>query len=274
MCCDVMRLMSLFFSLVLHAVVITAGMYSSMGSSLHIDLGKRVYTVDLVTLAPSGSKQPGQKTSGQKKSAPSKKAVSGIPAPVHPVAKRVAKISPPKKNAPVPGKKISQRKSKATPSRVRKAPAKKKAPSVSSKQVLAQALKGVQRQVAGQERQNRSALAKELAGLQKQVGTDVGAGSGGKGSGLIQVYGQLAESAIKEHWRFPRVGGDNLMVRVEVRIDHTGKVLQSKILSSSGRPDFDASAQRAVQETGQLPKPPSETIRRLIINFNLNELEN
>ncbi len=270
-----MRLMSLIFSLLLHAAIITAGLYSSMGSSLHIDLGKRVYTVDLVTLAPSGSKDAAPRAEAPPKKAPVHKVVSSRSSAAQPVVKSAPASSRPKSVATVQ-KKISPKKSKKTSTRVRKAPVKKKPAPVSSRQVLANALKGVQTQVAGQERQERNALAKELAGLQKQVAQDTGpsGGSGGEGSGLMQVYGRMAESAIKEHWRFPRVGGPDLVVRVEVLIDHAGTVLQSTILDSSGRPDFDASAQRAIQETGQLPKPPSKTIRRLNITFNLNELEN
>jgi len=256
-----MRLISLFFSLLLHAAVIAAGCYSSMGSSVHIDLGKRVYTVDLVTLAPSPKSS----------AAPSKKKAVQIPPASR--AKPAVNIAPRIKPMPKSVQKISPKKVKKTSKRVRKAPVKKPGKTVSSKQILAQALKGVQTQVAGEDRKDKHTLAKELAGLQKQVGNNVGTrgtgSSGAQGTGLMQVYGQLAESVIKEHWRFPRVGGANL---VEVLIDHAGSVLQSKILTSSGRADFDASAQRAVQEAGQLPKPPSPDIRRLVINFNLNDL--
>lgn len=263
--CDFMRLISLFFSLFLHAVVITAGFYSSMGSSVHIDLSKRVYTVDLVTLAPSA--KPSSAVLPGKKAAQISSASR---------AKSAVKIPPPPKPAPKSVQKISPKKVKKTSKRVRKAPVKKPKKTVSSKQILAQALKGVQTQVAGEDRNDKHTLAKELAGLQKQVGKNVataGTGSAGaQGTGLMQVYGQLAESVIKEHWRFPRVGGANLVAQVEVRIDQAGRVLQSKILATSGRADFDASAQRAVQEAGQLPKPPSPDIRRLVINFNLNDL--
>lgn len=260
--CDFMRLISLFLSLALHAAVITAGFYSSMGSSVHIDLGKRVYTVDLITLG--SSVQP-------KAPAPSgTKAVHVSPSP-----KPAPKVLPSSKTVPKSVQKISPKKVKKASKRVRKAPVTKTKKIVSSKQILAQALKGVQSQVAGQEQKDRHALARELAGLQKQVGKNggvAGTGSNAQGSGLMQVYGQLAESVIKEHWRFPRVGGDNLVAQVEVRIDQTGNVLQSTILMSSGRTDFDASAQRAIQEAGQLPKPPSPDIRRLVINFNLHDL--
>ncbi len=147
---------------------------------------------------------------------------------------------------------------------------------MSSQEVLAQALKGVQREVHKKTRHARQDLAKELAGLRKTL--DEAKGTPGQDeavseSGLMQVYGQIAETAIKEHWRFPRMGGTNLVAHIEVRIDHVGNVLGTKVLMASGREDFDGSALRAIHEAEPLPKPPSKDIKRLIIHFNQSELQ-
>ncbi len=267
-----MRLVSLFFSIALHAAVIAAGLYASMGSSIHVDLGKRVYTVDLVNMpAPAPASKPAQVV---QKTAPAEKKPAAKPPKPSPKPKAQPKPKP--KPKPTPSKKISPKKSPTTPQRVaKKKPAPKKE-TISSEQVIAQALKGVQGEVRKKTRKEEQDLASELAGLRKSVDQDIGAaggGSGAQGSGLVQVYGRIAETAIKEHWRFPRVGGGNLVAQIEVRIDRGGKVLGTKVLVSSGRKDFDGSALRAIHEAEPLPAPPSRDIKTLIITFNLSELQ-
>ncbi len=247
-----MRFLSLCASFSLHAGLFLLGIYASLGASVHIDPGKRIYTVDLVRLpAPAPIAKPAQK----KTAVPGKKA--------------------PDKKTSV--KKISAHKVKPKPKRiVKKKPAPKKKP-LSSSQIIAQALQGVQGEVRTKTRKEKQALARELAGLRSSVDKDNGLAHGrgntSRESGLTQVYGQIAEAAIKQHWRFPRVGKKNLTARIEVRVDHGGKVLGTKVLVSSGRKDFDGSALRAIHEAEPLPKPPSSTIKRLIINFNLSELQ-
>ncbi|WP_462325027.1 energy transducer TonB [Desulfoplanes sp.] len=261
-----MRLISLFFSIALHAALIAAGVYASMGSSIHVDLGKRVYTVDLVSLPPASPSEPSG--SIKKAASPKKKKVATSPKP------------PPKpksKPKPQPAKKISPKKSPPPRKRAAKKKPDPKKKTISSEQVIAQALKGVQGAVRTETRKERQDLVRELAGLRKRVDQDIGSTgqgrTGAQGSGLVQVYGRIAETAIKEHWRFPRVGGGNLVAQVEVRIDHGGMVLGTKVLVSSGRKDFDGSALRAIHEAEPLPEPPSRDINRLIINFNLSELQ-
>jgi colicin import membrane protein len=266
-----MRLASLFFSLLLHAALIGAGMYASLGSSIHVDLNKKVYTVDLVRL-PASSPSP--------KPAPVKKeAVSAqpkiVPAPPKPAAKSAARPAP--KPKPEPSKKIAPKKTPATPKRIEKKKTAPKKETLSAEQVVAQALKGVQSTVSKETLKEQQDLARELAGLRRGVDQDIGSTGQGdpnaQGSGLVAVYGRIAETAIKEHWRFPRVGGTNLTARIEVLIDRAGKVLGTKVLTSSGRKDFDGSTLRAIHEAEPLPEPPSRDIRRLIINFNLSELQ-
>jgi colicin import membrane protein len=81
------------------------------------------------------------------------------------------------------------------------------------------------------------------------------------------------ERAIKKNWRFPVVGRDkNLVAVVEIRISKAGQILESRVAQSSGRPDFDNSALKAVTETKDLPPPPSDSLEALRINFNLQEL--
>jgi len=90
---------------------------------------------------------------------------------------------------------------------------------------------------------------------------------------LMEVYAQIVESRIKAHWRFPKVGAlPDLSAVVEIQLSADGRVLGSRLVRSSGRPDFDASTKRAVEEAGQLPAPPRADLRTILITFNLQEL--
>ncbi|MFO7727948.1 MAG: energy transducer TonB [Desulfonatronovibrio sp.] len=116
-------------------------------------------------------------------------------------------------------------------------------------------------------------LAQELAALRKNVEESNKGRPAQKKAGLLEVYAAIAKEHIKKNWRFARIGGTgNLVVRVEVKIDSTGRITSTRILKTSGREDFDHSALRAVEDTGKLPEPPSTKIRTLIIDFNLNDL--
>ncbi len=116
-------------------------------------------------------------------------------------------------------------------------------------------------------------LASELAALREDVARSTKGQAPREQAGLLEVYAAIAEEYIKRNWRFPRIGGDqNLVVRVEVNIDSTGRIVHSRILRTSGREDFDHSALRAVEDTRQLPEPPSAAIRILVIDFNLHDL--
>jgi colicin import membrane protein len=116
-------------------------------------------------------------------------------------------------------------------------------------------------------------LARELAALRKDVEQSTADQAPREQAGLLEVYAVIAEEHIKRNWRFPRIGGaQNLVVRIEVQIDPTGRITSSRILRGSGREDFDHSALRAIEDTRQLPEPPSTRIRTLVIDFNLHDL--
>ncbi|MFP4325276.1 MAG: energy transducer TonB, partial [Desulfonatronovibrio sp.] len=116
-------------------------------------------------------------------------------------------------------------------------------------------------------------LAQELAALKKDVEESNQRQAPKEKAGLLEVYAAIAKEHIRKNWRFARIGGTgNLVVRVEVKIDSTGRITSARILKTSGREEFDHSALRAVEDTGKLPEPPSSKIRTLIIDFNLNDL--
>ena len=254
-----MRILSWVLSLFLHAGVVYAGAYLAVPKTIHVSLDRPVYQVDLVRLAPARKAGPKPRP-----------VVLAKPAPVPAPASEAVEISPAEKKAPekepVPEK-----------------PAK---PKLDRKRVLAEALTHAQKDVAWLKRMDRKALENELSGLRESVaeedsalglpGAGTGNATGGASSedGLIAIYAKLVEMAVKENWRFPRLHSERVLVaKVEIHVNPDGGILDYKLLVSSGRPDFDASALKAVDETKQLPIPPRPDLSVLRINFNLQELE-
>ncbi len=139
---------------------------------------------------------------------------------------------------------------------------------------MAAALGAVQRDVA--QRVEPDARDQALASLRQSGATGPGGADGQAGSGyggLLEVYAQMVESRVKAHWRFPKgASRQDLSAVLEISLGQDGRVLGSRVVRSSGHSGFDASAERAVEETAQLPPPPRADLRTIRITFNLQEL--
>ncbi|MFZ5426076.1 MAG: cell envelope integrity protein TolA, partial [Thermodesulfobacteriota bacterium] len=132
--------------------------------------------------------------------------------------------------------------------------------------VLAQALKDAKAKAGS----GSSAVDRELANLRKQAGQTGGGGGGGGSPDSQATYGAIVNKLIKQNWRFPQFANLKLICVVELQIGPDGRIQSSRLVQPSGRPDFDNSALRAVQDTGELPKPPSG-VERLELTFNSQE---
>ncbi len=264
-----MRISSWILSLFLHVGVAYAGAYLATPTAVRVSLDVPVYQVDLVRLAPPKAKpQPAPVILEAPAPAP-------VPEPVP--EPKAAEISPAEKKV--------EKKAETKAPEKKPVPEKPVKPKPDRKQVLAEALTKAKQDVARLDKKDRKALEKELSGLRESVaekdaallgvpGAGVGNATGETTGGLMAVYAQLVEMAVKENWRFPRIHSDEVLVaRVEIRLGPDGGILDYTLLVSSGRPDFDASALKAVDETRQLPIPPSPDLSVLRINFNLQELE-
>ena len=92
--------------------------------------------------------------------------------------------------------------------------------------------------------------------------------------GLLEIYGNIVEEEVKKHWRYAFFSkDDNLRVIIEITIDNNGEIINPTLLVSSGKFEFDNSALRAIAKVERLPEPPINTLRKIIINFNLDELK-
>ncbi len=192
--------------------------------------------------------------------------------------KKIKTTNPPKKKVvekkvekkPVtPAKKVSPKKKTPPPK-----PAK---PKLTPEQILAADLAAIGNIVKKQEKTEQQAVANDLASLSKTAESTAvqGSASGTPGaSGLVQVYASIVMQEVKKNWRYPVFGqGTDLAARVQISLEASGRITDIKLLDSSGNVDFDDSVLTALRDTEVLPEPPGSSIRTIIVNFNLHDLD-
>lgn len=308
---DTRQATSFFLSLSLHAALLALAIVG-VGDRLKVDMDKPMYTVNLVSLnqsedpaegemgeaagAPPPQEDQQESAAAAQQETASKpvdlKAEKSKPEPVRDDAKAISEKKVDEKKKPEPEKKKEPEKK---PEPEKKEPEKKK----SKEDLLKEALQDVKKDVAATDKAKpkadaakadgkKDAVASELAELRKGAGGNIfttggtgpggagggkGSGAGGTGSGLMSVYGAIVEQAIKKNWRYPVFGQDkNVAVVLEIKIDPKGAISSARVLTASGKPDFDDSAMRAVTQTEKLPPPPTRTVDTLRITFNLQDL--
>lgn len=81
-------------------------------------------------------------------------------------------------------------------------------------------------------------------------------------------YAAQVMAKVRLNWSPPIVEGERL-VRVRLRVGDDGRVLDFAIDASSGQPEVDAAALRAVAATGTLPVPPPGAARDIVLTFTV-----
>lgn len=283
----IMKAVCVLIAVSLHVAVLAAGEFLG-GSTLKVRTNVPVYNIDLVRLAPAKTKKgPVKKTPPKKeakkeppKKEPPKPDVKSVP---------VKKTAPPKE--PKAQKQVALKTQNATtpkppPVKTKKkapkkaAPKKKAPPKPTPEQIKAAALEQAVKDAKWKEHLERKRLQKELESLRSEVeqadANATEAGQGGTGDsyepGRAELYGRLVEISVKSNWRFPVLPTKTVLTAVvEIGITPDGKIVEYKLVRSSGRMDFDASVQRAVTDTDTLPLPPPG-VKRIRITFNNEEL--
>lgn len=307
-----MKFIGLFISFLLHAGLLFMAVSWNMAPPVKISLDMPVYKVDLVSLAPlpsvpAAKKAPAAKPKLSKPGAvpipeAKPKAVpKARPETVKaPEVKPVPKPKPKPKPKPEPeAKKISENKVKTTSPPKKKvekkvekkeAPAKQKVekktppkkvkpekPEVTAEDALAADLASLADIVEAKKKEEQKAVASDLAALAETAKSTAVTGSaeGTAGaSGLVQVYASIVQEAVRKNWRYPVFGQkQNLMARVQIQLKSSGEISGIKLLESSGNADFDDSVLTALRDTEVLPEPPGNSIRTVVVNFNLHDLD-
>ena len=82
----------------------------------------------------------------------------------------------------------------------------------------------------------------------------------------LQYFAKL-KAHINMYWSLPQeLAGKNWRTQVYAEIDRTGRVLQGKILKSSGNEDFDARVLETINRASPFPPPPTKKIEKLLSN--------
>ncbi len=300
-----------FLSLLLHALSVVLSLVYLNTSGIKIDLDQPTYQVDLVSLMPQGGPagpvgavakpEPEQLAKPEPKPAEAKE--EAVPVPPQPKPEppkpeppkpeppkpEPAKPEPPKPEPPKPeppkkpdAKAISDDKSAKTAKPEVKKEETPKPAGPTPQELLAKALAEAKKEAQTQEKRESSNFEKTLSSLRKSVGATPGgsapggpggAGGGSGASGLLQVYGEQVKQAIKRNWRYPVIGASaNLQASVEIKMDGTGRIVSARLITPSGKGEFDASVLRAITETQQIPPPPTAQVNAVQINFNLQEM--
>jgi len=113
----------------------------------------------------------------------------------------------------------------------------------------------------------RRSVQQAIAELAREVGASDRAGADAEWASLVaginvdlerRAYNQRAGGVYNRNWSVPAsVPQDrNLRVRVVVRIDREGKVIDYQVFSKSGHSEFDRSVMRLLDTVKELPAPP------------------
>ncbi len=278
-----MKSLALAFSIFLHLALFGMAVYMSRGAHVRVNLDVPVYNVDLVSLGrpapapkapPAPAEQPKAQEAPKAPPAPEKAVdIKEQPAPQpKPEAKPATEAKPEAKPKPK-----QPEATEISPKKTDKAPPKPKPKEPTAEEILAEALKAAKSDASKKPQPSpQDVLKRELAALQKEVGSSKPAATGGGDVGAStgqQVYAQDAVARIKPNWRYPLAGtNQNLSAAVEMNLTADGAITNFKLVKSSGRADFDASVLKAVDETKKLSPPPAN-MRTIQITFHLQDLK-
>jgi len=254
-----MKKLSLALSILLHVTLAVLALTFSRPATTRIRLDVPVYNVDLVTL-----NQPPPAPKAPPAPAPQPRATPAQPKPTE----RPMDIKPIPASKPAPSTAISPKKTdKAPPS------PQPKPQEPTREQIMAEALKAAQAGAAKSQTPQIDPLQRELAELQKQVGSGPATPANSVGASTSQqIYAQDVVARIRPNWRYPLAGSNpTLTAVVELNLDADGSISSYRLVTRSGRADFDASVLKAVDET-KLLSPPPATLRTIQITFNLQDL--
>ena len=182
-----------------------------------------------------------------------------------------------KKPDPEPEQKAETKRQTTPPPPQKQAETKKAEPSREDalKAALADAQKSAKPETGSSSNSRQDAVARALADARRQSrrqgtgGGGGGEGDGPGGGGITDVYAGLVIMAVQPNWSTSTFASrQNIVVKVRIKLDRSGNVLDCFVEESSGNPAFDGSAVNAVKRTRILPPPPTPDMQDFVIAFN------
>ncbi len=163
----------------------------------------------------------------------------------------------------------AEAKAKAEAEEKKKAEEKALAEAKAKKEAEEKAKKAAAAKAAADKKKN-SAASSLLADLAKQkgIGGGAGEGSGAGGGGIYDVYVGQVMLIVQQSWSIPIYSREVYSASIKVLLDVHGKIVNTEVLRSSGRADFDASALNALSRLGSLPPPPNKELQELELEFS------
>jgi colicin import membrane protein len=252
-----MRFLSVLLSILLHVALVIGVVLSGglAGRTVKVDLSKPVHEVQLVQRGAPVTLPGVQPIPARKPPPPPARQMT----PIKPI-----KAQPEQPKPPPEPKKAEQPK-----------PPEKKGPT--REEILAQALKEAQQVASKEQASERNALKQALSEIQKEVGSREQPpghpeGLGDQPTGAVGTYLEYLQGEIRKNWRFPVMGSRDWKATVEIRIDRSGRIVGHRLMSRSGREDFDASILRAIEQTELAHMPPATHSGVYEITFHHDEL--
>lgn len=103
------------------------------------------------------------------------------------------------------------------------------------------------------------------------AGNKLSAGSSYTGTGSAQAEGEFDNyvisvmEAVRRHWKLPAyLANLELSCHVQIFINAQGKLLDYKIIKSSGNEEYDTKAVNSIRAVGTFPRPKKEITNRLV----------
>jgi colicin import membrane protein len=207
--------------------------------------------------------------------APPVRAPEPAPEP-KPAPKPTPRAEPPQPPAPRPDAQIAtERAEKQEAKRVAAEQAAEKQKALKAKQLKAAQEQAQQQkqeaaasaQLAAQLATQREANLKRIVGQAGATGAATATGNAAQQAGPSADYLGRIKARIKPNVSFPDTVAGNPAVEIEVRLTAEGRIIQpSRVVKSSGAPEWDEAVLRAIAKTEVLPRdesgkvPPSMTI--------------
>ncbi len=184
-----------------------------------------------------------------------------------------------KERADLKKRKVDEKQLKIKKEKERKAAAEKKKKQEADKKRKKEAEKKrkadeeKKRKLAAEKKRKTAEEKKRKQALQAQVEAErqqqLAAQTKREAANALQAAAGRIKVAIENNWRRPGASLIGLKATIQLKVARNGNVLSARIISSSGDPFFDQSAENAVKKASPLPIPTNPKYYEYLNEFNI-----